>query len=390
MLHDDVVNYSEHSANAFAPKFDKMLAEWKIDVNETDWRCTLDDSTIEAIMPRMQCKGKYLDCVNDEITEQHIALLFDPIEPESNGNKMPQNANRGVSVTSINQTDKDDDGNEEVITFNLNFNRRRNAENRSNKFEFNEATASALHNKSYVGNENKPQNAWANRQGSSNSKRKCDEDYTNGNRKQPGWARTTADNECAPVRALPMFKTGLDELEIQYEKRYGNSTNQSNGTGRKTLGGRRTVSSSFVPPFSREHPKRKDDDADVDMADIDDRLKHIDPKMIQLIRSEIMDRFAPIGMQCYYSGCRISSAHFESVFFFSLVRHRRFAVCEKNDTRGCCVADFAARYIHRFAASTTWNFTFRTARHRQNAYRQMYCVPIEIDIFQHQCIVADI
>lgn len=37
MLHDDVVNYSEHSANAFASKFDKMLAEWKIDVNETDW-----------------------------------------------------------------------------------------------------------------------------------------------------------------------------------------------------------------------------------------------------------------------------------------------------------------------------------------------------------------
>lgn len=303
MLHEDVVSYSECSANAFAAKFDELLSELKIDVNESDWRCRLDDSTVEAIMPRNQCKGKYLDCVNDEIAEKHIASLFDPIPSESNGNRIPQNANRGVSVTTINQNDKDGDGNEEVITFNLNFNRRQKAEIRSNKFGFNEATStSAVHNKIYVENENRTLNAWPNRENLANTKRKCDEDYNIGNRKQPVWTQNNANDECVPAKAPPMFKTGLDELAIQYEKRYGNSTNQSNGTGRKTLGGRRTVGSPFVCPVSREQPERKDDEANmaVDMADNNDRLKHIDPKMIELIQSEIMDRFAPIGMQCSY------------------------------------------------------------------------------------------
>lgn len=297
MLHDDLVSYSEYSVNAFTAKFDEMLSEWKIDVNESDWRCTLDDSTVEVIMPRKQCQGKYLDCVNDEISQQHIALLFNPIQLESNGNRVPHNAIRGVSVTTTNRHDKDGDGNEEVITFNMNFNRRQNPEIRSNNFGFNEATTPALPNNSYVENEyKKPLNAWLNGQNLANSKRKCDEDYSHGNWKQGIWVPTTAHDECVSARAPPMFKTGLDELEIQYEKKYGHSTNQSNGTGRKTLGGRRTVGSPFVPPVSRQHPKRNDDDGDVDMADNNDRLKHIDPKMIELIRSEIMDRFAPIGM----------------------------------------------------------------------------------------------
>lgn len=294
------MSYSESSANEFATKFDEMLTNLAIDVNASEWECTLDDATTEDILSQNQCIGKYSDCAIDEITDREVAMLFDPIQSELNGNEMLNEANHGIDVSIINQMDEDDEGEKEVITFNLNINRTKNAEIGPNNFYQNEVSTSASNSGC---NSFNPSNTWQSRPSFANTKRKYDDELTNTNCKQRGWARNNVNDECDRGRAPAMFKTAQDELEIQYEKRYGNSNgaNQSYGTGRKTLGGRRTVGSPFVPPIAQQQqqqhqPKPRDNDADTDMYDNNDRLKHIDPKMIELIRSEIMDRFAPIGM----------------------------------------------------------------------------------------------
>ncbi|XP_049279266.1 fidgetin-like protein 1 [Anopheles funestus] len=114
------------------------------------------------------------------------------------------------------------------------------------------------------------------------------------------------------------FRTAKDELHIQNLKKYG-ATNISGKTplfsyGRKTLGGRRTLGSKFVCPVrsgdddrskNKQHNSSEEGNAfegqdnssndDSQEDEIDERLKNIDPKMVELIRSEIMDRFQPLS-----------------------------------------------------------------------------------------------
>ncbi|EAA12156.5 AGAP007769-PA, partial [Anopheles gambiae str. PEST] len=61
--------------------------------------------------------------------------------------------------------------------------------------------------------------------------------------------------------------------------------------GRKTLGGRRMLGSKFVCPVRNDNSSNEDSQED----EIDERLRNIDPKMVELIRSEIMDRFQPLS-----------------------------------------------------------------------------------------------
>ncbi|XP_050077370.1 fidgetin-like protein 1 [Anopheles maculipalpis] len=105
------------------------------------------------------------------------------------------------------------------------------------------------------------------------------------------------------------FRTAKDELIIQNIKKYGTSNLPGKAPliacGRKTLGGRRTIGSKFVCPTRTEQDERagkqgqhvhdsgSNDDSQED--EIDERLKNIDPKMVELIRSEIMDRFQPLS-----------------------------------------------------------------------------------------------
>uniref|UniRef100_A0A182W7M9 AAA+ ATPase domain-containing protein n=1 Tax=Anopheles minimus TaxID=112268 RepID=A0A182W7M9_9DIPT len=105
------------------------------------------------------------------------------------------------------------------------------------------------------------------------------------------------------------FRTAKDELHIQNMKKYGSSNISGKAPlfayGRKTLGGRRTLGSKFVCPVRSGNDDRtvkqsadsqensSNDDSQED--EIDERLKNIDPKMVELIRSEIMDRFQPLS-----------------------------------------------------------------------------------------------
>ncbi|XP_014614498.1 PREDICTED: fidgetin-like protein 1 isoform X3 [Polistes canadensis] len=87
---------------------------------------------------------------------------------------------------------------------------------------------------------------------------------------------------------VSLFKTARDELNIQQ-----NSKNRP--AQKKTLGGKSSVKSPFVCPLKREEDKvmqyqnSKKENEGVSADVEDERMKNIDPKLIELIKNEIMD-----------------------------------------------------------------------------------------------------
>ncbi|CAL7952122.1 unnamed protein product [Xylocopa violacea] len=87
---------------------------------------------------------------------------------------------------------------------------------------------------------------------------------------------------------MNVFKTARDELSAQQMK-------ANRPQPKKTLGGKGSVNSQFICPFKRE--KEKTIQAQENMYNNetnstevgDERLKNIEPKMIELIKNEIMD-----------------------------------------------------------------------------------------------------
>lgn len=104
--------------------------------------------------------------------------------------------------------------------------------------------------------------------------------------------------------ALASFNTAREELIIQNQKKWGSRSGNNVGEGigqRKCLGSvRRNVMNKFVPPVKSasggesngmmNHGASAGDVLEVE----DERLKNIDPKMIEAIRNEIMDHGSPI------------------------------------------------------------------------------------------------
>ncbi|KAJ8910358.1 hypothetical protein NQ315_004974 [Exocentrus adspersus] len=92
------------------------------------------------------------------------------------------------------------------------------------------------------------------------------------------------------------FKTARDELQLQSLKKYGNSGGLQNSAStnntlghKKRLGTRRNINSKFVSPLLSSNESSEEIKNDDWSADVDNRLKNIDPKMVELIKSEIID-----------------------------------------------------------------------------------------------------
>jgi hypothetical protein len=83
------------------------------------------------------------------------------------------------------------------------------------------------------------------------------------------------------------FRTARDEFNAQNAKKFGNPG--PSGQKRK-LGIRRGVNSKFVPPMLSNYDSNEEQSKSEEWAtEGDERLKNIDPKMVELIKSEIMD-----------------------------------------------------------------------------------------------------
>ncbi|XP_011345822.1 fidgetin-like protein 1 isoform X2 [Ooceraea biroi] len=88
------------------------------------------------------------------------------------------------------------------------------------------------------------------------------------------------------------FKSARDELYIQEMK-------QNRSAPKKTLGGRTAANAQFVCPFKRDkerstqssasRPADRSHDGAGAEEEVDERLRNIDPNMIELIKSEIME-----------------------------------------------------------------------------------------------------
>ncbi|XP_017781529.1 PREDICTED: fidgetin-like protein 1 [Nicrophorus vespilloides] len=91
------------------------------------------------------------------------------------------------------------------------------------------------------------------------------------------------------------FRTAREELNLQNAKKFSGIVPPQN----KMLGKRRGISSKFVSPMltnndSDDSGKSQESPSSTTIV-VDERLKNIDPKMVELIRSEIMDSGTVIG-----------------------------------------------------------------------------------------------
>jgi len=110
-----------------------------------------------------------------------------------------------------------------------------------------------------------------------------------------------------------VFKTAKQQLVIDQHKKNNRGgdraqvCNTSYGAAKRSLGTRRGPGSKFVPPIlNRESddggnyddapgmPSKRGEGEDPEDEFVDERLKGIDPKMIELINNEIMDQGSPI------------------------------------------------------------------------------------------------
>lgn len=119
--------------------------------------------------------------------------------------------------------------------------------------------------------------------------------------------KNTSGQDAAPRNTnVNTFITAREELHRQNMIKNGQNANQpssdislsSYGTSTKTLGYRRSVNSKFVPPVASPMNSEtigKSTNERICTNETDDKLKNIEPKMIELIQNEIMDRTAKVG-----------------------------------------------------------------------------------------------
>ncbi|KAH1022559.1 fidgetin-like protein 1 [Dendroctonus ponderosae] len=96
---------------------------------------------------------------------------------------------------------------------------------------------------------------------------------------------------------LSQFTTARHELENQkFARKVGTGLGQSysddniNTESRKKLGSRRTAKGKFVSPLLAHRESESKNEEKGSSTLVDDRLKNIDPKMVELITAEIMDK----------------------------------------------------------------------------------------------------
>ncbi|CAE1290842.1 FIGNL1 [Acanthosepion pharaonis] len=147
-------------------------------------------------------------------------------------------------------------------------------------------------------------------QESSNSRFDYDQAIDQKNRHQ-FWRSTDQDieddNEFEKNPAKSMdFRTAREQMVVNHQKKYGRGVGSGSTTtsvSRKCLGTRRGLNSKFVSPMNNRDQENYDGDSLTHSSSIkrpvvgkneenecvDERLKGIDPKIIELIMNEIMD-----------------------------------------------------------------------------------------------------
>ncbi|KAL6259212.1 hypothetical protein P5V15_009132 [Pogonomyrmex californicus] len=112
-------------------------------------------------------------------------------------------------------------------------------------------------------------------------------------------SQSNSEDDKVPKVALDSFRSARDELYLQEMKK-------NKMPLKKSLGGRAAANAQFVCPFKREESVQSynTSQSKMNMEEEDERLKNIDPNMIELIKNEIMDSGKTItwddiaGLEC--------------------------------------------------------------------------------------------
>ncbi|KAK7602214.1 hypothetical protein V9T40_009655 [Parthenolecanium corni] len=126
------------------------------------------------------------------------------------------------------------------------------------------------------------------------------------------------------------FRTARTELKIQNQKKYGGressesfSVSKESSAGlKRSLGARpRSVYSKFVPPVNsnEETIENESSNSVEETSEEDERLKNLDPKMIELIRNEIMHHGNPVTWDDI-SGLEFAKKTIQEIVVWPLLR----------------------------------------------------------------------
>lgn len=321
-LDEDIDEYSMISTKILSKQFNTFAERNSVNVKK-NWSCALSVSSLieDFGLRRKKKENVYL---SDEVNDEDIGKLFNAFESSQEDLILDTIKNSSSNDQIIeNKSNK-------TLTFTLPFNRIKN-QNEHQDIHHGQtnflSNLKSFHNDRLIDgsfqvndDRNAKEGRYEQQSTEFNKKRRwicCDSDAV-GNRFHN--SRTDSNRsldvnqneqqEFNAKRYVTDFRSGNDELQSRHEKKYGTNAAGTSSNSRKSLGGRRTVQSQYVPPFAQPQQNQKQQNIDnTETSDIDDRLKHIDPKMVELIRSEIMDRFSPI---CMYFLVNV-------VFLFSLV-----------------------------------------------------------------------
>ncbi|KAK7063031.1 Fidgetin-like protein 1 [Halocaridina rubra] len=136
----------------------------------------------------------------------------------------------------------------------------------------------------------------------------------------------------------PSFRTASHQLALDQQKNYGQArmSSVSYGTGKRSLGVRKSINRNFIPPLRREDEDisgelsrrvlssdRSDRNATDDGAYAelmqDERLKNIEPKMVELIMNEIMDNGPPVSWDDI-AGLKLAKTTIQEIVVWPMLR----------------------------------------------------------------------
>lgn len=121
----------------------------------------------------------------------------------------------------------------------------------------------------------------------------------------------------------------------------------------------------------------------------DERLKNLDPKLIEMIRSEIMDHGKPVAWDDIagldFAKKTIQVSAFSGGFWFAVSLVTRL-LCAGN----CHLANVATGYIHWVETSAERNFIIRASRNWKNFNRLVFFIlSTWRGIFEHVFLAFD-
>lgn len=307
-MEDELPEYIRESTPVYEAKMDKMIADMKLDIKPIIVKPKID---VSNFLKSMKCEGR---CKNDILLEdfQKMVMIDKSHPPKYVSTVIPSAV--PIQPRIFEKT------NEKDCSFDSKFHHFKNMSDDSapsrSHYSINEPSTSGAAGlipklPDFHKERCKPSRFSVNTYKSFTSvKRKPDDDICEVD-KRP---HLLPSNDVESQKKVD-FMTGQELLQQQYQNKHGNvNKNQNNHTGpqnngamRRTLGGRRTVNSKFVPPVqddTNQNQLASNSSGNGGYSSSTDqvfdensfpRLKNIDPKMIEQIKNEIMSNFSPVG-----------------------------------------------------------------------------------------------